>query len=127
MAKIEKRMVVEYGIELDGVWLPVALLRRLHEHGPWTAPFTEASADQARVLVAHGLAEHHNLGLCRGAGLRNFVDALPFEPTVPFERPTGAQPGAGRRAQGSRSGTAPVAGGDEQAPSSDGDDGRRGP
>ena len=86
MAKIEKRMVIEYGIELDGVWLPVAMLRRLDEHGPWTAPFTEASADQAGVLLAHGLAERHNTGLCRGHGLRNFVEALPFEPTLPFAK-----------------------------------------
>jgi hypothetical protein len=86
MTKIEQRMVVEYGIDLDGVWLPVALLRRLAEHGPWTPPLTEATADQARVLVAHGLAEPHNNGLCRGSGLRNFVDALPFEPTVPIAK-----------------------------------------
>ena len=105
MTKIEKRMVVEYGIDLDGVWLPFAMLRRLTEHGPWTPPFTEATADQARVLVAHGLAEPHNNGLCRGGGLRNFVDALPFEPTVPFRR-------------------VPAAGSDEQAPASEGDDSR---
>jgi hypothetical protein len=86
VTKIEKRMVVEYGIEVDGVWLPVAMLRRLNEHGPWTPPLTEATTEQARVLVAHGLAEHHNNGLCRGHGLRNFIDALPFEPTLPFEK-----------------------------------------
>ena len=36
------------------------------------------------MLVAHGLAERHNTGLCRGHGLRNFIEALPFEPTPPF-------------------------------------------
>jgi len=107
MIKVEKRMVVEYGIELDGVWLPFAMLRRLDERGPWTVPFTEATADQARVLVAHGLAERHNAGLCRGVGLRNFLDALPFEPTVPF-------------------GKVPAAGSDKQALGRDEDDSRRG-
>ena len=60
---LQQRMVVEYGIEVDGVWLPLAMLRRLDEHGPWNVPFTEASAEQAKVLVAHGLAEPHNTGL----------------------------------------------------------------
>ncbi|HWG65109.1 MAG TPA: hypothetical protein VG253_25780 [Streptosporangiaceae bacterium] len=86
MVRVEKRMVVEYGIELDGVWLPFAMLRRLDEHGPWTPPFTEATADQARVLLAHGLADSQNDGLIRGAGLRNFVDALPFEATMPLQK-----------------------------------------
>ena len=91
-AKVQTRLVVEYGIELDGVWLPLAMLRRLDEHGPWSTPFTEATADQADVLVAHGLAERHNKGLSRGTGLRNFVDALPFEPTLPFQKlPAGPQ------------------------------------
>jgi hypothetical protein len=77
-------MVVEYGIEVDGVWLPLGMLRRLDEHGPWNVPFTEASSEQATVLVAHGLAERHNTGLSRGNALRNFVDALPFAPTQSF-------------------------------------------
>lgn len=83
--ELQKRMVVEYGVELDGVWLPFAMLRRLDEHGPWNVPFTEAAADQAEVLIAHGLAARHNNGLCRGGALRNFVDALPFAPTESFE------------------------------------------
>lgn len=86
MPGIAKRLVVEYGIELDGIWLPLAMLRRLDEHGRWNVPFTEATPDQAKVLVAHGLAEPHNTGLCRGSGLRNFVEAFPFEPTMPFKR-----------------------------------------
>ncbi len=81
---IQSRLVIEYGIELDGIWLPLAMLRRLDEHGPWSTPFTEATPDQAEVLMAHGLAERHNTGLRRGNGLRNFVDATPFEPTMPF-------------------------------------------
>ena len=85
--KIEKRMVVEYGITLDGVWLPLAMLRRLRTHGPWDAPFTEATADQEHVLLVHALAERHNqAGLHRGTGLIGFLDAIPFEPTVPFEK-----------------------------------------
>jgi hypothetical protein len=89
-AQIEKRMVVEYGITLDGVWLPLAMLRRLATHGPWDKPFTEASADQERVLLAHSLAEPHNeAGLHRGLGLRGFLDAIPYEPTESFGKVTG--------------------------------------
>ena len=85
--KLEKRMVVEYGITLDGVWLPLAMLRRLRAHGPWDAPFTEATADQERVLLVHALAERHNrAGLHRATGLTGFLDAIPYEPTVPFEK-----------------------------------------
>jgi hypothetical protein len=88
--QIEKRMVVEYGIMLDGVWLPLAMLRRLATHGPWDKPFSDASADQERVLLAHSLAERHNqAGLHRGLGLRGFLDAIPYEPTVPFDKVTG--------------------------------------
>jgi hypothetical protein len=83
--ELQQRMVVEYGIEVDGVWLPLAMLRRLEEHGPWNVPFTEASEEQASVLVAHGLAQRHNTGLARGNALRNFVEALPFAPTESFK------------------------------------------
>jgi hypothetical protein len=86
--EIQKRMVVEYGIELDGVWLPLGMLRRLDEHGPWNVPFTEATSEQAKVLMANGLAERHNTGLARGGGLRNFIDALPFAPTDAFRKIT---------------------------------------
>jgi hypothetical protein len=98
VADVQKRMVVEYGIELDGVWLPLAMLRRLDEHGPWHAPFTEATSDQARVLLAHGLAERHNTGLARANGLRNFIDALPFATTDAFSKiaPDGNQQTDGR-------------------------------
>jgi len=85
--KLEQRMVVEYGITLDGVWLPLPMLRRLRAHGPWDAPFTEATADQERVLLMHALAERHNqAGLHRGTGLTGFLDAIPYEPTVAFPK-----------------------------------------
>jgi hypothetical protein len=45
-------MVVEYGITLDRVWLPLSLIRRLEGHGPWNAPFTKVTADQERVLIS---------------------------------------------------------------------------
>jgi hypothetical protein len=84
---LEKRMVVEYGVTLDGVWLPLAMLRRLRAHSPWGAPCAAANADQERVLLAHGLAERHNqAGLHRGLGLTGFLDAIPFEPTVAFQK-----------------------------------------
>ena len=84
-AHVKQRLVVEYGVELDGVWLPIAMLRRLGAHGPWDRPFTEATTDQERVLVAHSLADRHNQnGLHRGAVLSDFIDAIPFVPTVPL-------------------------------------------
>jgi hypothetical protein len=91
---VETRMVVEYGITLDGVWLPLALLRRLEAHGPWSAPLTGATTDQERVLVRHGLAEQHNqAGLHRGNGLPGFLAAIPFEPTAPLGLAKQASPG----------------------------------
>jgi hypothetical protein len=91
MIAVETRMVVEYGITLDGVWLPLAMLRRLEAHGPWSPPFTEATTDQEQVLVRHALAEQHNqVGLHRGNGLPGFLAAIPFEPTAPLgEVPAG--------------------------------------
>ncbi len=92
-ADVRTRLVMEYGVELDGVWLPIAMLRRLATHGPWDKPFTEATTDQERVLVAHSLAEVHNQnGLHRGAGLTGFLDAIPYEPTVPFPAAQDAEP-----------------------------------
>jgi len=83
--EVRKRMVVEFGVELDGVWFPLAMLRRLATHGPWDQPFTEATADQEHVLLTHSLADRHNQqGLHRGAGLSGFLDAIPYEPTVSF-------------------------------------------
>lgn len=80
-------MVVEYGVELDGVWLPIAMLRRLAEHSPWDRPFLEATTDQERVLLSHSLADRHNQhGLHRGTGLSSFLNAIPFDPTVPFPK-----------------------------------------
>ena len=97
---MRKRLVVEYGVELDGIWLPIAMLRRLAEHGPWSSPFTEATSDQERVLVAHSLAEPHNRqGLHRGMGLSGFLDAIPFEPTVPFPVTPDDEPGSARQAR----------------------------
>jgi hypothetical protein len=87
--EIKKRMVIEYGVDLDGVWLPIAMLRRLNTHGPWDKPFTEATADQERVLLRHSLADRHNQeGLHRGGQLGGFLDAIPFEPTTPMEKLT---------------------------------------
>lgn len=84
---------MEYGVELDGVWLPIPMLRRLAAHDPWGRPLTEATADQERVLVAHSLAERHNQqGLHRGIGISGFLEAIPFEPTVPFPAVPDEQP-----------------------------------
>jgi hypothetical protein len=73
--------------------MPLAMLRRLDTRGPWDSPFTEATADQERVLLAHALAEKHNqAGLHRGISLPDLLDAIPFQPTVPIEKiPGGAR------------------------------------
>jgi hypothetical protein len=104
---VETRMVVEYGITLDGVWFPLALLRRLEVHGPWSAPFTEATTDQERVLVRHALAERHNqAGLHRGNGLPGFLAAIPFEPTSPLDKvPNASAEDDGRPAVNSAAGS----------------------
>lgn len=95
-ARVRQRLVVEYGVELDGVWLPIAMLRRLGAHGPWDKPFTEATTDQEHVLVAHSLADRHNQnGLHRGAGLSHYIDAIPFVPTVPIPAVPDKKPQAG--------------------------------
>jgi hypothetical protein len=107
---LSRRLVVEYGVELDGVWLPIAMLRRLTAHGPWDRPFTEATADQERVLVAHSLADPHNQdGLHRGTTLSGFLDAIPFEPTVPF--PTVPDDSGGSRTAGLEDSAGEEAGG----------------
>ncbi len=79
------------------------MLRRLRAHGPWDAPFTEATADQERVLLMHGLAERHNqVGLHRGTGLTGFLDAIPYEPTVSFEKVSAEGKDHGKRGPGRR-------------------------
>ena len=83
--EVTKRMVMEFGVELDGVWLPLAMLRRLTTHGPWDQPFTEATTDQEHVLLMHSLADrHYPKGLHRGVGLSGFLNAIPFKPTDSF-------------------------------------------
>jgi hypothetical protein len=52
--KIEKRMVVEYGITLDEVWLPLAMLRRLRIHGPLTAPEVARTGRDLGVAASPG-------------------------------------------------------------------------
>ena len=98
--KIEKRMVVEYGINRNGVWLPLAMLRRLRTHGTRDAPFTEASTDQERVL----LCTPSPSGITRpawtpGTGLTGFLDAIPYEPTVSFPKLPAEGPDHQKRGQ----------------------------
>jgi hypothetical protein len=64
--KIEKRMVPQYGVTLDGVWLPYELLERLSEQRRYDSDFGEAfidaDRDQERVLLAHNLAVRETRG-----------------------------------------------------------------
>jgi hypothetical protein len=97
-SRSDRQLVVEYGVSLDGVWLPLDMLRRLEQHGPWHPAFVEATADQRRVLLAHNLAERHNRsGLHRGLALSNLLDAIPFQPTEPIDKiPPAKEPAPGR-------------------------------
>ena len=79
------------------------MLRRLTTHGPWDPPFTEATTDQERVLLRHALAERHNrAGLHRGAGLTDFLDAIPYEPTVSFAKISAEEKDRDERAKSHR-------------------------
>lgn len=78
---IEGKRVTEYGVTLDGVWLPYDLLERLNDQGQWDSQqgtaFIDADRDQERVLVARGLAERETRGgLHRGEHLRKFLDSI---------------------------------------------------
>lgn len=76
--QIEKRMVPQYGITLDGVWIPYSMLEELEEQGPWDSQFGSAyiapGRDQARVLEENGLAVRETKGgLHRGGKLKGFM------------------------------------------------------
>lgn len=81
--KAEKRLVPEWGVELDGVWLPANLLKRLSEQGIWDSQagdaFIEANRDQERVLLARRLAEKETKGgLHAGPYMEKFWRELEF-------------------------------------------------
>lgn len=82
--KIEKKMVPEYGITLDGVWIPYEMLEELQEQGQYDSQFGNAyirpDRDQRRVLVARGLAEEETKGgLHKGPLLQDMIDDIEFE------------------------------------------------
>jgi hypothetical protein len=86
--KIEQRMVPEWGITLDGIWIPYDILEDLSEQDVYDSQFGPAyitpDRDQRRVLVAHGLAvEETRGGLHRGLGLQAFIDAIEWPKPLP--------------------------------------------
>jgi hypothetical protein len=80
--KAQKRMVPEWGAELDGVWFPAELLEELAEQGPYTSQFGQAFSvrtDQERVLLARGLAEKETRGgLHAGPAMKQFWAEFEF-------------------------------------------------
>jgi hypothetical protein len=75
--KIEKKMVPEYGITLDGVWIPYDTLENLAEQGPYTSQFGVAltlQRDEGRVLEEHDLAARETRGGYHGTDkLKKFL------------------------------------------------------
>jgi hypothetical protein len=84
--KAQKRMVPEWGADLDGVWFPAELLEELSEQGPYDSQFGPAlsvKTDQERVLLARGLAEKETRGgLHAGPAMKQFWDEFEFEPAA---------------------------------------------
>jgi hypothetical protein len=87
--RIETKMVPEYGVTLDGVWLPYNMLARLLEQhryqSEWGDAFIGATREQERVLLAHNLAVKETRGGLHssGTGLRQFMDAIEWPDEVP--------------------------------------------
>ncbi len=91
--KAQKRLVPEWGVELDGVWFPAALLEELSEQGRYDSQagsaFIAAGRDQEKVLLARGLAEKETKGgLHAGPAMPGFWDALEFPGPAPDRRLT---------------------------------------
>jgi hypothetical protein len=83
--KAERRMKPEWGIMLDGVWIPYSMLEELADQGEWDSQLGPGSAyikpnrEQQRVLVAHQLAVKETRGgLHRGPGLQALISAVEF-------------------------------------------------
>jgi hypothetical protein len=82
--KIEKRMVPEYGVTLDGVWLPYNMLEELESQAPLMSDFGNAfispDREQGAVLIAQGLAVRETRGgYRRGEKLRQFLQGIEWE------------------------------------------------
>jgi hypothetical protein len=91
--KAQKRMVPEWGAELDGVWFPAGLLEELADQGMWDSQFGSAfihpDRDQERVLLARGLAcKETRGGLHAGPAMKQFWAEFTFAPVAdrPLDR-----------------------------------------
>lgn len=83
--KAERRMIPEWGVTLDGVWVPWSMLEELADQGEWDSQLGPGSAyikpnrQQQRVLVARELAVRETRGgLHRGPALGAFIDEVEF-------------------------------------------------
>lgn len=85
--KIEKRMVPEFGVEIDGVWIPYDMLEELQEQGPWDSQsgnaYIRPDSDQERVLIARHLAISETKGgLHRGPELAAFMKSISWDEEI---------------------------------------------
>jgi hypothetical protein len=77
--KAQKRMVPEWGAELDGVWFPAELLEQLADQGQQHPLLVKT--DQERVLLARGLAMKETRGgLHAGPAMKQFWQEFTFGP-----------------------------------------------
>lgn len=81
--KITYRMVREYGVEIDGVWVTHEFLEELEGQNRWGAErgyvLLAPDDDVKRVLERHELLETETRGgVHRGEKLREFMAALEY-------------------------------------------------
>ena len=85
--KLEHRMVVEYGINLDGVLAAAGDAQAAAGARSLGRAVHRGHRRAGAGTPHHALAERHNqAGLHRGTGLTGFLDAIPYEPTVSFPK-----------------------------------------
>jgi hypothetical protein len=80
---LEMRMVPEYGVTLDGVWIPYEFLEELQEQEPLMSDFGHVllapGQDVRQVCEARGLLQVETRGgVCRGSELRAFMEGITF-------------------------------------------------
>lgn len=78
--KAERRMIPEWGVTLDGVWIPYSVLTAVNEQEELAGGI---SPQQEKVLLRHNLASPAKVPgwLNPGPALQEFIDAIEF-PTL---------------------------------------------
>lgn len=81
--KVERKLVPEYGVTLDGVWVPLQFLEELRDQAPLMSDFGHVllapTQDIKRVCEAQGLLTVETRGgVCRGPELEGFMAELEY-------------------------------------------------